>query len=80
MAGQLEDDSDRTVLRPGFLSAVPVRHEARAAGLACAPIREIGTVFGTLLGVFLLKERQGLRRIAMSTIITFGIISVAFSG
>ncbi|OPA81359.1 hypothetical protein BVG16_03340 [Paenibacillus selenitireducens] len=44
-----------------------------------APIREVGTVFGTLLGVLLLKEQQGVRRIALSAVITLGIISVALS-
>lgn len=46
---------------------------------AIAPIREVGTVFGTLLGVLLLKEQHGMRRIAMSAVITLGIISVALS-
>jgi len=45
-----------------------------------APIREIGTVVGTILGIFVLKEKQGLRRIIMSAVITCGIISIALWG
>ncbi|UVI29584.1 DMT family transporter [Paenibacillus spongiae] len=45
-----------------------------------APIREMGTVFGTLLGVFLLKEANGWQRIAMSGVITAGVISIGFWG
>jgi uncharacterized membrane protein len=42
-----------------------------------APIREIGTVFGTLFGIFLLKEPQGKSRIIASILITAGIIILA---
>jgi uncharacterized membrane protein len=42
-----------------------------------APMREIGTVFGTLFGIFLLKEPQGKSRIIASIIITTGIIILA---
>ncbi|TCZ78962.1 LuxR family transcriptional regulator [Paenibacillus albiflavus] len=42
-----------------------------------APIREVGTVFGTLLGVLILKESHGARRIAFSAVITCGIITIA---
>ncbi|MGN7384298.1 MULTISPECIES: SMR family transporter [unclassified Paenibacillus] len=68
-----------SVLSPGsyllFLFALQLAPLA-----AIAPIREVGTVFGTLLGIFLLKEQQGLRRIAMASVITFGIISIALWG
>jgi drug/metabolite transporter (DMT)-like permease len=42
-----------------------------------APMREIGTVFGTLFGIFLLKEPQGRSRIIASIFITAGIIILA---
>ncbi|QJD87995.1 EamA family transporter [Cohnella herbarum] len=42
-----------------------------------APMREIGTVFGTLMGVFILHERQGKGRILASVSITAGIIMLA---
>jgi drug/metabolite transporter (DMT)-like permease len=67
------------ILSPGsyflFLFAMrmaPVSH--------LAPIREIGTVFASLLGVVLLKEQQGWRRIATSAIITTGIVIIGVSG
>jgi drug/metabolite transporter (DMT)-like permease len=44
-----------------------------------APMREIGTVFGTVLGIALLKEAAGARRIAASIAITFGIFLLALS-
>lgn len=42
-----------------------------------APMREIGTVLGTLLGIFVLKEKQGTSRIIASILITVGIILLA---
>jgi len=39
-----------------------------------APIREIGTVFGAIIGVFFLKESNGRNRIISSIIITSGMI------
>ncbi len=39
-----------------------------------APMREIGTVFGTILGVYVLREQQGGKRIIASVLITFGVI------
>ncbi|WP_284646535.1 DMT family transporter [Paenibacillus silviterrae] len=44
-----------------------------------APLREIGIVFGTLLGIVVLKESQGLRRIIASVAIVTGIIIIASS-
>ncbi|MFK7692051.1 DMT family transporter [Paenibacillus sp. HJGM_3] len=68
-----------TVLSPGsywlFLLAVklaPLSH--------LAPMREMGTVFATLLGVLLLKERQGLRRVMLSALITTGVILMGLWG
>jgi drug/metabolite transporter (DMT)-like permease len=45
-----------------------------------APMREIGTVFGALFGIILLKESDGLRRIILSGVITAGVISVGIWG
>jgi drug/metabolite transporter (DMT)-like permease len=45
-----------------------------------SPIREIGTVFGTLLGILVLKEQQGKMRIVMSIAITTGIIIIGTLG
>ncbi|WEK56007.1 MAG: DMT family transporter [Candidatus Cohnella colombiensis] len=42
-----------------------------------APMREIGTVFGTLFGILLLHEKQGATRIAASIIITAGVITLS---
>jgi drug/metabolite transporter (DMT)-like permease len=39
-----------------------------------APMREIGTVFGTLMGIYILREKLGARRIAASCFITAGVI------
>lgn len=39
-----------------------------------SPIREIGTVFGTAFGIFILKEKKGKRRIFASILITTGIL------
>jgi drug/metabolite transporter (DMT)-like permease len=67
------------VLAPGgyilFLMALQIMPVAQLA-----PMREIGTVFGTLFGVFLLKEQQGSSRIAASILITSGIILLAQNG
>ena len=41
-----------------------------------APIREIGIVFGTLLGIVLLKEEQGARRLIASVLIVAGVILI----
>jgi drug/metabolite transporter (DMT)-like permease len=67
------------LLAPGgyiiFLKALelmPVSH--------IAPMREIGTVFGTLLGVFILREPQARSRIVASILITLGILTLAWGG
>jgi uncharacterized membrane protein len=57
-----------------FLFAI---RDAQVAFLA--PLREIGIVFGTLLGLLVLKERDGLRRIAASAIVVAGIVLIAGS-
>ncbi|KOP69284.1 ligand-binding protein SH3 [Bacillus sp. FJAT-18019] len=45
-----------------------------------APLREIGTVFGTLMGVLLLKEGKGVLRIVSASIIFTGILLVGMLG
>jgi uncharacterized membrane protein len=42
-----------------------------------APMREIGTIFGVLLGIFVLGETQGRNRLLASVLITTGIILLA---
>jgi uncharacterized membrane protein len=64
------------ILAPGgyllFLNALTLMPVARMA-----PMREIGIVFGTWLGVFLLREAQGKKRIGASLLIVLGIILLA---
>jgi uncharacterized membrane protein len=64
------------ILAPGgyilFLQALEMQPVSQLA-----PMREIGTVFGTLFGIFLLKEPQGKKRIIASILITTGIIMLA---
>ncbi|MCC3373791.1 DMT family transporter [Cohnella sp. REN36] len=45
-----------------------------------APIREISTVFGTLLGVWLLRESGGVSRIFYATVIASGIVAIGLWG
>jgi uncharacterized membrane protein len=42
-----------------------------------APMREIGTVFGTLMGKFIIQESQARNRIVASIIITVGVLLLA---
>jgi drug/metabolite transporter (DMT)-like permease len=64
------------VLAPGgyilFLKALELMPVSQLA-----PMREIGTVFGTIFGIFLLKEPQGKSRIIASIFITAGVIVLA---
>lgn len=64
------------VLAPGgyvlFLMALELMPVSQLA-----PMREVGTVFGTLFGIFLLKEPQGKSRILASILITAGVIILA---
>ncbi|WP_168123031.1 DMT family transporter [Paenibacillus sp. HB172176] len=61
------------VLAPGgyllFLYALSLAPVAQLA-----PMREIGTVFGTIMGVLILREQQGRRRLTASVLITAGVI------
>jgi len=52
-----------------FLKALQIMPVAQIA-----PMREIGTVFGTLLGVLILRETQGKKRIGASVLIVLGVI------
>lgn len=45
-----------------------------------APMREIGTVFGTVMGIFILREKQGTRRILTSFLIIIGVIILGIWG
>lgn len=45
-----------------------------------APLREIGIVFGVLLGLIVLKERHGVSRLAASAVVVTGIFLIAASG
>ncbi|KRE38753.1 DMT family transporter [Paenibacillus sp. Soil522] len=45
-----------------------------------APMREIGTVFGTVMGIIILQEKQGTRRLLTSILVTLGVIIVGVWG
>ncbi|MCP3773213.1 DMT family transporter [Paenibacillus sp. MZ04-78.2] len=68
-----------SLLSPGsyLLFLLAMRH---AQVSYIAPLREIGIVFGTLLGLIVLNERQGARRLAASVIVIAGIVMIAGSG
>ncbi|MGG1513833.1 DMT family transporter [Paenibacillus oryzisoli] len=68
-----------SILNPGsyllFLFAMsyaPLAH--------ISPLREIGTFFATILGIVVLKEKQGTVRIVCSMLIVLGIISIGVLG
>ncbi|WNR44065.1 EamA family transporter [Paenibacillus roseipurpureus] len=54
------------------LTYAPVAH--------ISPLREIGTVFATILGIVVLKEKQGQLRILCSALILLGILMISFLG
>lgn len=66
------------VLSPGsyLLFLFAVRHVQVAS---TAPLREIGIVFGTFLGITVLKEGFPARRFAASAIVLSGILLIAFN-
>jgi len=67
------------ILSPG--SYLLFLFAARTADVSTvAPLREVGIVFGTLLGLFVLKESQGTRRIAASVAVVTGILMIAIGG
>jgi uncharacterized membrane protein len=45
-----------------------------------APVREISTVFAALLGVLLLKEKHGIKRMICSLFVAAGIFLIGISG
>ncbi|WP_018133475.1 EamA family transporter [Effusibacillus pohliae] len=74
----------RTVLLGGVMAPGGYLLFLYAAGMASvsqlAPMREIGTVFGTVLGILVLRERQAVRRILSSVLITTGVIMLGIWG
>ncbi|WMT40123.1 DMT family transporter [Paenibacillus sp. D2_2] len=67
------------VLNPGsYLLFLFAMQQAPMAHIS--PLREIGTVFATFLGVLILKEQQGLKRIATSIVIFCGILCIGLLG
>lgn len=67
------------VISPGgYLLFLLALHVLPLAQLA--PMREIGTVFGTILGIVVLKEAQGGRRMAAAGLITLGVILLGIFG
>lgn len=68
-----------SILNPGsYLLFLFAMQQAPMAHIS--PLREIGTVFATFLGVLILKEQQGLKRIATSIIIFCGILLIGVLG
>ncbi|MFC5405685.1 GRP family sugar transporter [Cohnella soli] len=66
------------ILSPGsYLLFLIAAQQANVS--AVAPLREVGIVFATLLGLFVLKESQGPRRITASIAVVMGIILIASS-
>lgn len=67
------------ILSPGayllFLLALRMAPVAQMA-----PMREIGTVFGTMLGIGVLKERHGPRRLAAAGLIAAGVMTLGLWG
>lgn len=67
------------VLSPGsYLLFLYAMQHAQVTHVA--PLREVGIVFGALLGVIVLKEKHGARRMAASVIVAAGIFLVSLSG
>lgn len=67
------------VIAPGgYLLFLYALHLLPLAQLA--PMREIGIVFGAILGIVVLKEMQGPRRIAAAGIITTGVLLLGIFG
>ncbi|QTH42614.1 EamA family transporter [Cohnella sp. LGH] len=67
------------ILSPG--SYLLFLFAARTADVSTvAPLREVGIVFGTLLGLLVLKESQGTRRLVASAAVVTGIMMIAIGG
>jgi uncharacterized membrane protein len=73
----------RTIILGGLLASggyILFLNALKLAPVAqLAPMREIGTVFGALLGIFILHEPHGRERIIASILITLGIILLSQS-
>lgn len=68
-----------SILSPGsYLLFLFAMQQAPMAHIS--PLREIGTVFATFLGILLLKEQQGLKRISCSVVIFVGILLIGMWG
>ncbi|MEK4510100.1 DMT family transporter [Paenibacillus sp. FSL K6-2524] len=68
-----------SILNPGsYLLFLFAMQQAPMAHIS--PIREIGTVFATFLGIMLLKEQQGFKRISCSIVIFCGILLIGIWG
>ncbi|ULO04720.1 EamA family transporter [Paenibacillus sp. 19GGS1-52] len=68
-----------SVLNPGsYLLFLFALKQAPLAHIS--PLREVGTIFATFLGILLLKEQQGLRRIVCSGVIFSGILLIGVWG
>ncbi|MBM7568149.1 DMT family transporter [Paenibacillus sacheonensis] len=68
-----------SVLNPGsYLLFLVAMQFAPIAQIS--PIREVGIVFATFLGIAVLKEKQGKARIVSSIVIAFGIIVISVLG
>ncbi|WNS43546.1 DMT family transporter [Paenibacillus sp. MMS20-IR301] len=68
-----------SVLNPGsYLLFLFALQQAPLAHIS--PLRESGTIFATFLGILLLKEQQGLRRITCSIVIFCGILLIGVWG
>lgn len=67
------------ILNPGsYLLFLYAMQQAPIAHIG--PLREIGTVFAAMLGIMLLKEQQGLKRITSSVVIFCGIVLLGVFG
>ncbi|BFH65353.1 DMT family transporter [Paenibacillus azoreducens] len=67
------------ILNPGsYLLFLFAMQQAPMAHIS--PLREIGTVFATFLGVLILKEQQGLKRILSSIVVFSGILLIGMLG
>ncbi|GAF08836.1 EamA family transporter [Paenibacillus pini] len=67
------------ILNPGsYLLFLFAMQQAPMAHIS--PLREIGTVFATFLGILLLKEQNGLKRILCSVVIFCGILLIGIWG
>ncbi|WP_342555006.1 DMT family transporter [Paenibacillus sp. FSL R7-0652] len=67
------------LLNPGsYLLFLFALEQAPMARLG--PLREVGTVFAAFLGIWLLKEQQGMKRILCSLVIFGGILLIGMWG